>query len=154
MILHPYIVNISLWILFIGIFLELIGAVLSNANFRRWGGYCFTSGVMGVFLAVLTGLQAYSYIEIPREALPVVKAHRFSGITTLAAAILALALRFTWLSFGSKIAFLRWVYVASLILLSVFLFRTASMGGDMAYKYQLRQSEAAEQPKLQKPSFE
>jgi uncharacterized membrane protein len=153
MILHPYIVNLSLWILFIGIFMEIMGNVLTNTNYRKWGGYCLNFGTVGLLLAVFSGLQAFSYIEIPKEALPAVQAHRFSGFSTLTVAIVVLALRF-WISFPAQEAFLKWVYVGSLIILSVLLFRTASMGGNMAYKYQLRQSEAVEKPKLQKPSFE
>lgn len=151
--LHPTIVNITIFVLAAGILLELLYLFTKNLQFKKYGGILMIAGAVFASFSVFSGLRAFSIVEIPREALPTVETHRVSGLITLALIAVAMVLRFAAGRIRTLEKPLRWLYAAMLIAIAAMLFRTGSIGGDMAYKYQLRHDEPAKTP-AQKPGFD
>ena len=153
MIAHQILVNLTIAVISVGILLDLLWMIVPKERFRRAGGWLTGASALLAIVAVLSGLRAFAIVELPDEALPVAHAHRAAAMLTLGFVLFLASLRLVLTRLGRFRKPFLWGYGIIALATAALLFRTATMGGDMAYRYLQGQEQPATQP-YQKPVFE
>lgn len=153
---HPIVVHFTIGLLAVGVVLDLLSAAVNRSQYRQTASLLLGVGTACALVAVLTGLRAADMAEIPPEALPLVEAHKQSGIWTLVGFVLVMITRIVLVKrqvdFRSRMA---WGYHAAAVIALILLFRTGSLGGDMVYRYGIgTEARPAAPAETEKPAFE
>lgn len=145
--LHPKVVHFPIALLMVYILLELIGVVSKKEFYLKAAHLILLLGVIGSFIAVLTGNQAFTAVKNWNESAKIVfESHQnYANITVWYFTIL-LALR-TYLVVKKRFTTMyKYIVLAVALLGFYFVYQTASYGGELVFKYQVGIEASGEKP--------
>jgi uncharacterized membrane protein len=134
--LHPKVVHFPIALLLISVLFELIGTLWKNDFFSKAAHLLLFFGVIGSFLAALTGNQAFTAYEYWNESSrELVNTHQTFANITIWFFTGLLVVR-TYLVVKKKhFRFIKYMILVLSILGCYFIYQTAVHGGDLVYKY-------------------
>jgi len=134
--LHPKVVHFPIALLVTYSFLEVIGIVFNKKLFTQSAYILLIIGIIGIFISVLTGNQAFEDYQHWNEASSnIFNLHQFYANITTWFFVFVAALRTFFLVKKKFCGVFKYLFILFAIIGIFFIYKTAEYGGELINKF-------------------
>lgn len=136
---HPLVIHFPIALLFLYVLLEFLNLFLKEKNLKKYSIILLGIGVLGTVGAVLTGNQSYQLL-IDKNLLSqlhifMIDKHELYSTITVWYFLILLIVQFYFYIKRKNNETLHYIFIIFTLLGAILLYKTASFGGKLVYKY-------------------
>jgi len=137
--LHPAVVHFPVAFLSLFILFELINQFLNSRELKKYSLIILSLGIIGGIVSVLTGNQSYQFLtnnfHLTEHHLQKISDHELFASITIWYFVGILIIQFYFFIKKKNESRVRYLFVIFIILGSILLYYTASIGGELVYNF-------------------